>query len=115
MLGVGRLLTWLVVVGSLFALEEWSQWRGPNRDGQVVGFKLPKTWPKQLEQRWQVEVGLGHSSPVVADRKIYLFSRRGEEEVLSCFNLSDGKQLWSRGYAAPYEVNPVAAAHGKGP
>ena len=29
---------------------DWPQWRGPNRDAKVTGFKAPKTWPKELTQ-----------------------------------------------------------------
>jgi len=111
----GSLLSWLFIILSYCAVEEWPQWRGPQRDGIAVGFKVPAQWPKQLQQRWQVDVGLGHASPVVADHKMYLFSRRGEDEVLTCMNLVDGKELWQQKYPAPYEVNPVAATHGKGP
>jgi outer membrane protein assembly factor BamB len=111
----GNLLCWLVVVLTYSAVAEWPQWRGPQRDGQVAGMKLPAAWPEQLQQRWQVEVGLGHSSPVVADGKIYVFTRRGDDESLACLNLADGKQLWQQSYPAPYQVNPAAAMHGKGP
>jgi len=38
---------------------DWTQWRGPNRDGAVASFTEPKAWPEQLTQRWKVEVGLG--------------------------------------------------------
>lgn len=98
-----------------FLAADWPQWRGPNRDGLVAGFKIPRTWPAQLKQVWQVEVGLGHSSPLVLGEQVYMFSRRGEEETLAALNLGDGKELWRQSYAAPYEVNSVAAAHGKGP
>ncbi len=108
------LLRLLVIVG-YGVVDEWPQWRGPHRDGQVIGFNTPPTWPKTLQQRWQVEVGLGHSSPVAADHKLYVFTRRGDDEVLTCLDPSDGKELWRRSYPAPFQVNPVAAMHGKGP
>jgi outer membrane protein assembly factor BamB len=108
-------VSWLLALLAFFAVADWPQWRGPNRDGQAVGFDAPATWPKELTEGWQVEVGLGHSSPVVVDRKIYVFSRRGDDEVLACLSLADGKELWQHGYPAPYQVNAVAAMHGKGP
>jgi len=112
---MGSLLSWVLVVVTCCAVEEWPQWRGPKRDGQVLGLKLPAKWPAQLHEKWQVEVGLGHSSPVVSDGKIFVVSRRGEDEVLACLNPADGKELWHQAYPAPYQVNPVAAMHGKGP
>jgi outer membrane protein assembly factor BamB len=106
---------WLSALVATKGSDNWPQWRGPRRDGQVVGFKVPATWPKELDKRWQIEAGLGHSSPVVADRRIYLFSRRGDDETLTSLNLADGTQRWQHGYPAPYQANPVAAMHGKGP
>jgi outer membrane protein assembly factor BamB len=107
-------ILWLLALATVDAADEFPQWRGPKRDGQIVGFKLPAAWPAELEKLWQVEVGLGHSSPVVHNRKIYQFSRRGDDEVLACLDLADGKELWKQGYAAPYQMNPVAVMHGKG-
>ena len=40
--------------------QDWPQWRGPNRDAKAEGFTVPKTWPKELTQRWKVRVGEGH-------------------------------------------------------
>src|SRR5262245_39239251 len=37
--------------GCLWA-EDWPQWRGPNRDARASGFKAPKTWPKELKEKW---------------------------------------------------------------
>ena len=110
-----NLLKWTLVALTALALDEWPQWRGPHRDGQAVGFKVPATWPKALTERWQVEVGLGNASPVVAEDHIFVFSRRGDDEVLACFEPADGKELWQHGYPAPYQVNPAAVMHGKGP
>jgi outer membrane protein assembly factor BamB len=105
----------LLALATVAAADEFPQWRGLKRDGQVAGVKLPAVWPAELEKVWQVDVGVGHSSPVVHGRSVYQFSRRGDDEVLACLNLADGKELWKHGYPAPYQMNPVAIAHGKGP
>ncbi|PYV15990.1 MAG: serine/threonine protein kinase, partial [Acidobacteria bacterium] len=97
------------------AEQDWTQWRGPGRDGVVSAFREPKDWPERLTRRWQVTVGLGHSSPVVAGRRVYLHSRQGEDEVVSSFELETGKLVWADRYPASYQVNPAAAFHGKGP
>jgi outer membrane protein assembly factor BamB len=95
--------------------QEWPGWRGPNRDGAVPSFSAPKAWPDQLKVKWKVPVGIGHSSPVVAGRRVYLHSRQDEQEVVSCLDLDSGKLLWKDGYDTPYTMNPAAATHGKGP
>ncbi len=95
--------------------QEWSGWRGPNRDGAVLSFSAPKAWPDQLKVKWKVPVGIGHSSPVVAGRTVYILSRQDEQEVVSAIDLDSGKLLWKDSYTAPYTMNPAAASHGKGP
>jgi outer membrane protein assembly factor BamB len=95
--------------------QDWPQWRGSNRDGIVVGFSEPKTWPERLVKKWEATVGIGHSSPVVVGPKVYLFARQKEDEVIFCLDLDTGKVLWRDQYAVPYQMNPAATKHGKGP
>lgn len=95
--------------------QDWTQWRGPNRDGAVASFAAPKVWPDKLKTIWKTPVGIGHSSPVVVGKRVYLHSRLDEMEVASCFDLDTGKQVWRDSYPAPYVMNPAATAHGKGP
>ena len=108
-------MRWILTILMLFAMEEWPQWRGLKRDGQAAGFKEPGAWPKELRKQWQIEVGVGHSSPVMADGKLFLFTRRGEDEVLACLNPADGQEIWHQSYPAHYQVHPAATSHGKGP
>lgn len=93
----------------------WPQWRGPNRDGVVVGSAAPPSWPKELKEVWKTTVGTGHASPVVADGRIFVFARQGEEEVLTALDAATGKEVWKSGHAVAYEMNPAARGHGKGP
>ena len=32
--------------------QDWTQFRGPNRDGAVAAFDLPDTWPEGLQEQW---------------------------------------------------------------
>jgi outer membrane protein assembly factor BamB len=108
-----RFLLAAVLLGGGVWAADWPQWRGPNRDGIAV-FSEPKAWPEKLERKWKVEVGEGHSSPVVSEGKIYLHARQGDREVVSCRRPEDGQVIWQESYAAPYTVNPAATRHGKG-
>jgi outer membrane protein assembly factor BamB len=99
-----------------FALaQDFPQWRGPNRDGVVASFTAPSAWPAQLKQKWKIQAGAGHASPVIAGQRVYLHSREGENELVRAFDLNTGKQLWQDSYAVPYQMNPAAMGHGKGP
>lgn len=101
---------------STAAAQEWSQWRGPNRDGLIAGFTAPAAWPERPKAVWKVDAaGTGHSSPVVAGNRVLLFSRIGEQEALTAYDIASGKQVWRQAYAAPYQMNPAATGHGKGP
>ena len=95
---------------------DWNQWRGPQRDGIAADFKAPATWTAQsLARKWHVTVGEGHSSPVVAGDRVYIFSREDDNEVLRCLAAADGASVWREAYPAPYDMNPAARGHGKGP
>ncbi len=95
--------------------QDSPQWRGPNRDGVIPSYTGPQTWPNQLKQKWQVNVGTGYSSPLLVGKNIFTFARQGEQEVVSCLDLDTGRVLWRTTYDAPYTLNPIARAHGKGP
>jgi len=95
--------------------QDLSQWRGANRDGVVTGFVAPKVWPEQLKSKWKIQVGAGHSSPLVVGKQVFLHSRQGENEVVAAFDLETGKKLWSDSYSVDYTMNPAARGHGKGP
>lgn len=103
-----------LLAGAAFG-QDWPQWRGPARDGQAAGLSAPKTWPKELKRAWKVPVGMGHASPVVVGARVFVFSRVGEDEVLSAFDLATGRPAWQQRYPAPYSMNPAATGHGKGP
>ena len=42
-------------------------------------------------------------------------SRVGEQEAITSFDAATGARRWQQTYDAPYQVNPAATAHGKGP
>lgn len=106
--------TALALFAAAAAAQDWPQWRGPRRDGAAPPPKSP-SWGSRLTRSWSVPVGEGHSSPVVAGSRVFQFSRQNDNEVIRAFDIETGKKLWEHAYAAPYEMNPAARAHGKGP
>ena len=93
---------------------DWPQWRGPNRDGSIAA-TLPAQWPEALKKRWEVSVGIGHSSPVVSGDRVVVMARQGDEEIVRALDVASGKEIWRAAYPAPYVVNPAAGSHGPGP
>ena len=95
--------------------QDWTQWRGPARSGLAEAFTAPATWPDRPKKVWEATVGTGHSSPVVSGSRAFVLSRLGDDEVLTALEVQSGRQVWQQRYRAPYQVNPAAESHGKGP
>jgi outer membrane protein assembly factor BamB len=114
-IAIGGVTAAVVVLQLHGVAQDWPQWRGPNRDGAVAAFREPASWPEALKQHWRVEVGFGYATPLVVGQRVYLFSRQGEEEVLSALDAASGKVLWRTAYAAPFQMSPATRRHGPGP
>ena len=95
--------------------QDWPQWRGPNRDGVVPSFREPSSWPERLKQQWRVDVGLGYATPLLVGQRLYLFTRQGEEEVMTALDAASGKAIWRTAYAAPFRMLDATARHSAGP
>ena len=93
----------------------WPGLLGAQRDGWAEHFKVPARWPKQLKKDWSVEVGTGYGTPLVAGQRVYQHARQGEEEVVWCFDLASGKQIWRKSYENPFKIGGGGERHGKGP
>lgn len=104
----------LLVASAAFA-QDWPQWRGPNRDGKVTGFTAPSAWPKTLDQKWKVEVGLGDSTPALVGEKLNVFAEQGTDEVTLCLDAATGKQIWQDKYPPHTTISNAPARHGQGP
>jgi outer membrane protein assembly factor BamB len=79
------------------AIDDWPQWRGPQRDGVSAEKGLLKQWPSGGPRLvWQaVGAGDGYSSfSVVGGRLFTLGAREGTEYVLA-FDVASGKRLWA--------------------
>ena len=95
--------------------QEWTQWRGPARDGVVTSKNAPSAWPESLKRTWRVEIGEGYSSPVVSGGRAFVHGRRDPEEIVASINLADGKVIWEQKYQAEFKKNQYAVSMAKGP
>src|SRR5580658_3206552 len=100
-----------ISLGLRASAQDWPQWRGPNRDDKVPDFTAPKTWPQEFHQQWKVPVGLSDASPALAGGKLYVFARQDDNEVLTCLDASDGKEIWSYKYEVLAINGPAAGKH----
>ena len=92
--------------------QDWPQWRGVNRDAKATGFIAPKTWPKEMAQKWKVPVGQADATPALVGDKLYVFARQGGDEVALCLDATTGKEVWSDKYAAQGATGPAAGHAG---
>ena len=62
----------LLSAASCLRANDWPQWRGPQRDGQVTGSAWPdRLGSNQLQQIWRVELGPSYSGPVVVGDRVF--------------------------------------------
>jgi outer membrane protein assembly factor BamB len=78
---------------------QWSRFRGPNGTGQSDAKGIPIEWDGTDALLWKVAVpGRGNSSPIGWGRRIFIQSAsdNGQERLLVCLGVEDGKVLWTR-------------------
>ena len=92
--------------------DEWPNWMGPKGDNistEAIAPSWPASGPREV---WQQPVGLGYSSPLGLDGKIYLFSQVGRDDTLAVFDAGSGNIVWKQAYAGTIEAK---AAQSKNP
>lgn len=72
------------------------QFFGPARDGVVQGARLARDWtttpPKEL---WRQPIGEGWSAYAVVKGRAYTQEQRGEDELVTCYDLLTGRLIWA--------------------
>lgn len=83
--------------GSTSQAEDWSQWRGPNRDSISTETGLKASWPSDGPKLlWQArDLGAGFSTPSSANGFAYLITNEGmDTEQIVCLDLKNGQTMW---------------------
>jgi len=77
--------------------SDWSQWKGPKRDGLSPDTGLLKEWPAGGPPlTWKATgIGTGFSSVSIHDGKIYTMGEANNAFNLIALNAADGKILWT--------------------
>src|SRR5687768_2134664 len=79
---------------SLFAGENWPQFRGPTGQGHSDARDLPAEWSESQGVAWQTSIpGQGHSSPVIWGDQIWMTTATEEGRSLRavCVDKNSGK------------------------
>ncbi len=108
-LGLLSLLT-----AAQLSASDWSQWRGPTRDGRVTG----PTWPDKLDtnhlrQVWRVELGPSYSGPIVGGDRVFTTESKDKRfEIVRAFDRKTGRELWKHEWEGAMSVPFFAKSNG---
>lgn len=95
---LGGCATFLFLLHASAVAENWSQWRGPDRNAVSSEVDLPTQWSAQTGVRWRVRLsGVGVSSPIVWNDRIFLTSAEEvaqDELLLQCLDRESGQLQW---------------------
>ena len=82
--------------------DDWPNWRGPRRDGSTTeNSRWDEHRWRETKQLWTKNVGIGSSSPLVVNKRVYTTGwRRGKDEI-QCRDAGSGKLIWSQAYESP--------------
>ncbi len=102
MLGATVLLAFLI---SAAPVEDWPQWRGPNRDGLSQETGLLPSWPPGGPPLlWKATgLGAGYSTVAVDRGRIFTLGASSEIEYLIALDVRTGKEIWRARIGRRYE------------
>lgn len=82
---------------------DFPQFLGPNRDGVIAGVELDPDWGAHPPQvLWRRPVGAAWSGFAVVGGRALTQEQEGEQELVTCYDLATGRQLWRHADAARY-------------
>lgn len=104
-----------VVTLCLLAAGDWPQFRGPLADGSAPGARPPLVWSETSHVAWKTPLpGLGWSSPVVVDGRVYVTTAVSTDPGLSlrvlALDAETGRILWDQEVR---RVDETPAIHAK--
>jgi len=87
------------------SLNDWPQWRGPDRSGTWYNGPEVDTLTQDMVSRvWDVSLGSGYCGPTVAEGRVYVTDLVEGSERVICLNAQNGKTEWIHSYPVTYSV-----------
>jgi hypothetical protein len=80
---------------------DWPHWRGLQRNGISTESGWLDVWSRgEPKIAWKANVGLGYSSVVVAQGRVFTLGHDDEKDTVWAFDAVTGKELWKHSYPA---------------
>lgn len=84
-------------VTSSWLTNSFPQFLGPQRSGILPGPALRTDWEKSPPRElWRREVGEAWSGFAIAGARAITQEQRGEDELVTCYNVETGALIWTR-------------------
>ncbi len=107
------IIAFIAIVSFNASSADWTQWRGPSRDGIVAGKEWPSTLKKEnLRLKWRVKLGSSYSGALLDKDTVYVTESAGENETVQALNRATGKTKWKQQWPGKMSVPFFAWSNG---
>jgi outer membrane protein assembly factor BamB len=93
-----------IVVTAPAAAADWPSFLGPGRDGHSTETGILTEWkPEGPPLVWELQVGEGYATPVVAGGRLFHADRAGDHARLTAVDAATGARIWEVSTPLEYE------------
>lgn len=96
---------------------DWTQWRGPQRDGHAATQMLAQAWPESgPSMKWETaKLGRGYSSMSIADGRLFTMGSDDQNCFAICLDSQTGEVIWKSNVSRAGGNNDYNIGWGSGP